>query len=65
MDKTKDYARTVYDKTLIPITNYPAKLVNFLINNYSLKSGSKLLELGPARGDFLKEFEKKISKHLL
>lgn len=59
MDKTKDYARTVYDKTLIPITNYPAKLVNFLINNYSLKSGSKLLELGPARGDFLKEFEKK------
>jgi ubiquinone/menaquinone biosynthesis C-methylase UbiE len=57
-DKT-DYARVVYNDKKIPLTKYPAKLVNFLINKFKLKSGSHLLELGPARGDFIKEFSKK------
>ena len=54
-----DYARIVYNKNEIPLTKYPAKLVNFLVNKFKLKSGSHLLELGPARGDFIKEFYKK------
>tara|TARA_B100000900_G_scaffold364799_1_gene339641 strand:+ start:106 stop:789 length:684 start_codon:yes stop_codon:yes gene_type:complete len=57
-DKT-DYARVVYNDKEIPLTKYPGKLVNFLINKFKLKSGSHLLELGPARGDFIKEFHKK------
>ena len=59
MQIKKDYARTVYDKAVVPITTYPEKLINFLIKRYALKNESKLLELGPARGDFLKEFSKK------
>ena len=54
-----DYARVVYNDKKIPLTKYPKKLVNFLINKFKLKSGSRLLELGPARGDFIKEFYKK------
>ena len=65
MQIKKDYARTVYDKTVVPLTTYPEKLINFLIKKYSLKNDSKLLELGPARGDFLKEFSKKTLKFML
>ena len=32
------------------------KLIDHLIAKYDLQSGQNLLELGPARGDFLKEF---------
>jgi ubiquinone/menaquinone biosynthesis C-methylase UbiE len=55
----KDYARVVYNEQDIPLTSYPQKLVNYLIEKYELKAGDNLLELGPARGDFIKEFYKK------
>ena len=59
MQKKMDYARTVYDKAKVPITSYPEKLISYLINKYKLNEEKNLLELGPARGDFLKEFSKK------
>lgn len=52
----KDYARVVYNKDEIPLTKYPKKLVKYLINKYDLQANQSLLELGPARGDFLKEW---------
>jgi ubiquinone/menaquinone biosynthesis C-methylase UbiE len=55
-NKKTDYARIVYNADNKPITSYPKKLVNFLIKKFELKVGENLLELGPARGDFLKEF---------
>lgn len=55
----KDYARTVYNEVSTPLTSYPKKMINFLVNKFNLASESKILELGPARGDFLKEFSKK------
>ena len=57
--KKKDYARLVYSRAKTPITSYPKKLISFLINKYELREGTNLLELGPGRGDFLKEFSKK------
>ena len=54
-----DYARVVYNEKDIPLTSYPQKLVNYLIEKYKLKAGDNILELGPARGVFIKEFYKK------
>ena len=58
-NKKIDYARVVYNQKSIPLTSYPKKLVKHLIRKFNLKEGSSLLELGPARGDFLVEFLKK------
>ena len=55
-NKKIDYARVVYNQKSIPLTTYPKKLVNYLIGKFQLKNSSSLLELGPARGDFLLEF---------
>ena len=57
-NKKIDYARVVYNQKSIPLTSYPKKLVKHLIRKFHLKDGSSLLELGPARGDFLVEFLK-------
>jgi ubiquinone/menaquinone biosynthesis C-methylase UbiE len=54
-----DYLNVVYDKKIKPITKYPGKLIDYLINRYNLKNGSKLLEPGFGRGEFLLEFKKK------
>ncbi len=51
-----DYARVVYNDFEIPLTQYPEKLVKYLIDKYNLMRGQSLLELGPARGDFLKQW---------
>jgi ubiquinone/menaquinone biosynthesis C-methylase UbiE len=51
-----DYTRIVYNKSDIPITSYPKKLINYIIKKFDLKPEQELLELGPGRGDFLKEF---------
>ena len=58
-NKKIDYARVVYNQKSRPLTSYPKKLVKHLIRKFNLKEGSSLLELGPARGDFLVEFFKK------
>ena len=46
--------RVVYNSDEIPLTSYPKKLVHYLINKYNLNSNQSILELGPARGTFLR-----------
>ncbi|MAC42123.1 MAG: methyltransferase [Pelagibacterales bacterium] len=54
-----DYLNIIYNKNTRPINEYPGKLINHLINKYQLKKGSKLLEPGVGRGEFLMEFQKR------
>ncbi len=54
--KNKDYVDVAYDERILPFTSYPSKLVNYLVNHYSIKKNQSLLELGCGRGEFLKEF---------
>ena len=51
-----NYVDVIYNPNVRPFTNYPAKLINYLIKRYKLVKNSKLLELGCGRGEFLKEF---------
>jgi len=53
-----DYINVVYDISEKPKTDYPARLVNYLAQRYSITAGKKLLEIGCGRGDFLSEFSK-------
>ena len=57
-----NYLDIIYDSKKIPISNvYPEKLVNYLVDRFSIKENQKLLEPGFGRGDFLSKFtEKKI-----
>lgn len=58
MKKQKvNYIDTIYDENRTPQTNYPSQLISYLKNEFSLNKGSKLLELGCGRGDFLHEFQ--------
>lgn len=50
------YLETVYNDNLRPITNYPSKLIKYLIKRFNLKKNQKILELGCGRGEFLNEF---------
>ena len=51
-----NYVDVIYNPNVKPFTNYPAKLINYLITRYTLVKKSKLLELGYGRGEFLKAF---------
>ncbi len=59
MNNKNDYLKVIYNKNLRPITNYPDKLVSFLINKNKIKVDEKILDLGCGRGDFLNSFSKK------
>ena len=50
----KNYLETIYGEKRTPVTDYPKKLITYLINRYGLKK--KVLELGCGRGEFLNEF---------
>lgn len=50
------YISTVYNSKDRPITSYPLKLCNYLINKYAISEKSKILEVGVGRGDFLIAF---------
>jgi SAM-dependent methyltransferase len=50
------YVDIIYNPKIKPFTNYPSKLVHYLIDRYLLTRGASLLELGCGRGEFLKEF---------
>ena len=52
----KDYVSVVYDNNRAPKSDYPFRLASYLTCRFDMKKGSKLLEVGCGRGDFLKAF---------
>ncbi len=53
----KDYVNVVYDEKRTPKTDYPSSLIRYLINRFNLNPGSRLLEIGCGRGEFLESFQ--------
>jgi len=51
------YIDTIYDIKKRPYTKYPFELCNYLCGRFGIKKGSKLLDVGCGRGDFLKNFK--------
>jgi len=55
-DPQRDYITVVYNEEDRPFTQYPDKLARYLSSRYRLSKGSKLLDLGCGRGEFLRGF---------
>ena len=53
----KNYNKTIYNEKSRPITTYPDKLARYLVDRFDIKKGSRILDNGCGRGDFLKGFE--------
>ena len=53
----KDYLSVLYNKQKKPLTDYPAKFVDYNIQKFNLKNKT-FLEIGCGRGDFINEFSK-------
>ncbi len=51
-----DYVKVVYNEKDRPLTKYPKQLTGYLFERYKIASGSKLLDVGCGRGEFLKGF---------
>ena len=51
-----DYVKTIYDEKKVSFTSYPEKLINYLVERFKINKNSKILELGPGRGEFLHQF---------
>jgi SAM-dependent methyltransferase len=51
-----DYVKNIYNTTDKPFSNYPQKLVKHLVDSNKISKGSKILEIGCGRGDFINEF---------
>ncbi|MDC3149930.1 class I SAM-dependent methyltransferase [Alphaproteobacteria bacterium] len=56
MIKNNDYVNVVYNEEERPFTNYPSKLINHIIKNFSLSPNSRILEVGCGRGEFIQSF---------
>jgi SAM-dependent methyltransferase len=52
----RDYVAVTYNEKDRPFTQYPDKLARYLSSRYKLPKGSKLLDLGCGRGEFLMGF---------
>ena len=52
----RDYVAVVYNEEDRPFTQYPDKLARYLSLRYELSKGSKILDLGCGRGEFLRGF---------
>ena len=52
----KNYLETIYNINEKPLTGYPKKLINYLIERLNLEKNKKILEIGCGRGEFLNEF---------
>ena len=50
------YLETIYNQENKPFSEYPKKLIKYLIKRANLKKNQKILELGCGRGDFISEF---------
>jgi SAM-dependent methyltransferase len=51
------YLQTVYNKKRTPYTDYPSKLVSYLVKSHQMAPGSRLLEPGCGRGEHLTLFK--------
>ncbi len=54
----RDYVAVTYNEKDRPFTQYPDKLARYLSLKYKLPKGSKILDLGCGRGEFLRGFIK-------
>lgn len=52
----RDYVAVTYNEKERPFTQYPDKLARYLSTRYKLPKGSKILDLGCGRGEFLRGF---------
>ena len=52
----KDYLDIKYDQNDKPLTNFPEKLINYLVERFELNPNSKILELGCGRCETLQAF---------
>ena len=52
------YLETIYNIKDKPITEYPEKLISYLVQKYQIKKTDRLLDIGCGRGDFLNSFSK-------
>ena len=52
----RDYVAVVYNEQDRPFTQYPDKLARYLSLRYKLPKGSKILDVGCGRGEFLRGF---------
>jgi len=51
-----DYVHVIYNEVDRPLTDYPSKLSRYLFQKFDLHQGSKLLDIGCGRGEFLNGF---------
>ena len=51
-----DYVAVTYNEKDRPFTQYPDKLARYLSSKYKLANGSKILDLGCGRAEFLRGF---------
>ena len=52
----RDYVAVTYNEKDRPFTQYPCKLALYLTSRYKLRKGSRILDLGCGRGEFLRGF---------
>lgn len=52
----RDYVAVTYNEEDRPFTQYPDKLARYLYSRFGLPEGSKILDLGCGRGEFLRGF---------
>ena len=55
----RDYVAVIYDRQARPVTKYPDQLAEYLCQRFSIARGSKLLDVGFGRGDFLRAFARR------
>ncbi len=56
MGTNRDYVEVIYNERDRPFTQYPGKLARYLVDRYDFERGSRILEIGCGRGEFLNGF---------
>ena len=54
LKQQKDYVSVIYKEEDRPFTRYPDLLTRYLVTRYGILKGSKILDLGCGRGEFLR-----------
>lgn len=56
MSENNNYINVVYDEKIRPKTDYPSKLIKYLINRFNLTKNDILLDTGTGRKEFYNAF---------